>query len=211
MIETKTYSTRTGWIGVSVFGAIRILHCEGCRDIECHKENTNFDSCLLLRIQGCMSKVMLKFAAIGSNKTGVAVVENEPIKINRQWYWNMQRVGYRYIQQHKPTLGPRLSRPCFVDRNDASVSCCCSWVSEWLAIRATTNNKEDYQDFDHAASKSKDIRINQDHDGCRAAVLRLVLSIEAEAARKELRINWDDDGAKLPFSGLFLEMTSTEV
>jgi hypothetical protein len=68
-----------------------------------------------------------------------------------------------------------------------------------------SNNKEDYQGFDHAPSKWRVIRINQDHDGCRAVVLRLVLNIEVEAARKEVRINWDDDGGRAAVLWLVLK------
>jgi hypothetical protein len=68
-----------------------------------------------------------------------------------------------------------------------------------------SNNKEDYQDFCHTTSKSKDIRINQDEDRRRAAVLRLVLNIEAEVERKEVRINWDDDGGRATVLWLVLK------
>jgi hypothetical protein len=50
--------------GVGISGTIRLLHREGCRGIECYKEKLKFDSCLLLRIQGGMAKMLLKLAAI---------------------------------------------------------------------------------------------------------------------------------------------------
>jgi hypothetical protein len=140
----------------------------------------------------------------------MAVGENESIRVNRLWYWYIQRVGYRHIQQHKPTLGPRLSRPCFVDRNDASVSCYCSWVSEWLAKRATTKLTLKISIMPPRSRSRRILESIRTTTGAELPCSGLFLILKGKRRGGRFESIETSMEAKLLFSGLSLEMASTE-